>query len=221
MYGGSIDNCVTDIEYKTGLGPFLSMPSRFLSLYCTSILEVEPSSVSSDPFQVCLCEGGIPKCNLSDLVRQVYPGELLRIPVVATGQRDGIVPAVVQAFFNDSHKSTSLAKFQSTQIVKKDCTELFYQIRTPVTNSSNTLVLYADGPCSTNGKLLNISLQFLPCPYGFSLNSSEGICGCELRLQKYTIRCNITERTITREGVFWVGYDSHSQALILQPYSIH
>ena len=79
-------------------------------------------------------------------------------------------------------------------------------------------MLYADGPCSTDGQLLNISLQFLPCPPGFSLSSSETICGCEPRLQKYTTRCNITERTITHEGEYWVGYDNSSQALILHPY---
>ena len=50
------------------------------------------------------------------------------------------------------------------------------------------------------------------------LNSSESICWCEPRLQKYTTRCNITERAITREGEYWVGYDNSSQALILHPH---
>ena len=219
VYGGSVDNCVTDIEYKSALSSSLSLPSRFLSfIFLKSNLELEPNSVSSHPFQVCLCEGGIPNCNIPELVRQVYPGELLHFSVVTAGQRDGIVPAVVQAFFSDSQDNASLGQFQTTQTVKNDCTELFYQMHSSVANSSNTLVLYADGPCSTDGKLLNISVQFLPCPHGFSLNLSEGICGCEWRLQKYTTRCNITERTITREGEFWVGYDNHSQALILQPF---
>ena len=217
IYGGSIDNCVTDIEYKPAVTLSLSLPSSFLSfIFQKSNLELEPNSVSSHPFQVCLCEGGIPNCNITELVRQVYPGELLHFSVVTAGQRDGIVPAVVQAFFSDSQDNASLGQFQTTQTVKNDCTELFYQMHSSVANSSNTLVLYADGPCSTDGKLLNISVQFLPCPHGFSLNLSEGICGCEWRLQKYTTRCNITERTITREGDFWVGYDDHSQALILQ-----
>ena len=81
-----------------------------------------------------------------------------------------------------------------------------------VVDNSDMLVLYADGPCSTDGKLLNISLQFLPCPPGFSLNSSEGICGCGPRLQKYTTKCSIT---LTCEGKYRVGYDNHSEALIL------
>ena len=88
-------------------------------------------------------------------------------------------------------------------------------MRSSVVNKTGTLILYADGPC---GYFLNISLQFLLCPPGFSMNLSERICGCEPRLQKYTIRCNITERTLTREGELWVGYDNYSQALILHPH---
>ena len=99
-----------------------------------------------------------------------------------------------------------------------DCTELYYQVHSSATNKSGTLILYADGPCSTSGKLLNISLEFLDCPHGFGLNPSNGICECEPRLQKYTNRCNVTERTLERSGEFWVGYDNNFQGLILHPH---
>ena len=167
-----------------------------------------------------LCKDGIPNFNTSnsELLRQVYPGELLHFPVVAAGQGEETTPAVIRAFFNDTNGIVSLAQFQDTQKVKKNCTELYYQVHSSATNYSQTLVLYADGPCSTNGQLLGIPLEFLPCPPGFSLNSSGNTCGCEPRLQKYTTKCNITRRAITREGVFWVGYDNHSQVLILQQY---
>ena len=214
VYGGSLDSCAIRIVYKSST-LLLGRLSFKLSVVN---LDLEPNSVSSHPFQVCICDDGIPNCNTSELVRQVYPGELLHFPVVAAGQGNGIIPSVVAAFFSDKHGNTSLAEFQGTQSVKKTCTELYYQVHTSDTNHSDTLVLYADGPCSTSGKLLNISLQFLPCPPGFSLNSSERICGCEPRLKMYTTGCNITERTITREGEYWVGYDNSSQALILHPH---
>ena len=102
--------------------------------------------------------------------------------------------------------------------MKKNCTELYYQVHSSTVNNSDTLVLYADGPCSTAGKLLNISLHFLPCPPGFSLNSNDSTCGCEPRLQKYTTRCNITERTLIHEGTFWVGYDNYTDKIILHPH---
>ena len=159
-------------------------------------MQQEQNSISSAPLQVCMCEDGIANCSIIELIVQVYPGELLHIPVVATGQRNGVVPAVVRAFFAKTDGNTSLAQFQDTQNVKAECTDLYYQMRSSVVNKTAVLVLYADGPCGTDGLVLNISLQFLPCPAGFSLNSSEMMCGCEPRLQKYTTRCNITERTL-------------------------
>jgi len=215
IYGGYIDNCVVHLEYSSSRTHLLfDAPIDVLNME----IQQEPNSISSNPLQVCMCEDGIPNCSTREFNRQVYPGELLHFPVVATGQRGGVVPAVVQAFFTGMHGNTSLAQFQDTQNVQTDCTDLYYQMHSSVVNKTGNLVLYADGPCATDGNLLKLSLQFLPCPPGFRLNSSEMICGCEPRLQKYTTRCNITERTLTREGEFWVGYDNYTQALILHTH---
>ena len=213
VYGGSLDNCNVHIEDRGKA--FMDHPSLDVQ---NMEMQQEQNSISSDPFQVCMCEYGIANCSIIELCRQPYPGELFHFPVVATGQRDGVVPAVVRAFFAESDGNISLAQFQDTQNVKADCTDLYYQMRSSAVNKTAMLVLYADGPCGTDGIVLNISLQFLPCPPGFSLNSSEMMCGCEPRLQKYTTGCNITERTLMREGEFWVGYDNYSQALILHPH---
>ena len=216
MYGGSIDNCIVYVECAGSRGHTVA--------YTTSIdvlnmaIQQELNSISSDPLQVCMCEDGIANCSSLKFIRRVYPGELFHFPVVATGQRDGLVPAVVRAFFTETAGNTSLAQFQDTQNVRAECTDVYYHMRSSVVNKTATLVLYADGPCGTDGNVLNFSLRFLPCPPGFSLNSSEMICGCEPKLQKYTITCNITAGTLTREGEFWVGYDKYSQSLILHPH---
>ena len=216
MYGGSIDNCIVHIECRDSNGDSFIDPSMDV---LNMEIQQELNSISSDPFQVCMCEDGITDCSVIELILQGYPGELFHLPVVATGQRDGVVPAVVRAYFAESHGNTSLAQFQDTQNVKAECTDLYYQARSSVVNKTAVLVLYADGPCGADGSLLKISLQFLPCPPGFSLNSLEMMCVCEPRLQKYTTRwCNITEGTLTREGEFWAGYDNYSQALILHPH---
>ena len=217
VYGGSIDNCASHFEYYF---PAFKIQGVFRFNWYVPNLELEPNSISSDPFQVCLCKDGRINCNTSELDRQmpVYPGQLLKLPVVATGQRDGIVPAVVRALFNATHKNVSLAPFQDAQNVLNSCTELHYQVHSSTANISDTLVLYAEGPCSTDGKTLDISLEFLDCPPGFSLNPSEGTCECEPRLQEYTTRCNITERALERSGVFWVGYDNKSGGIILHSH---
>ena len=220
VYGGSIDNCAIDLGYTLYLGYNTSVQGFWEFNWHVSNLELHSNSISSDPFQVCLCRNGVLNCSTSESDRQmqVYPGQLLKLSVVATGQRDGIVPAIVQAFFKDAHENVSFAPFQDIQNVLNKCTELYYQVYSSAANNSGTLVLYADGPCSTNGKLLDISLEILDCPHGFSLNPSVGICECEPRLQKYTTRCNITDRTLERSGDFWVGYDEHTRGLILHPH---
>jgi len=86
-----------------------------------------------------VCEDGIPNCNTSELIIQMYPGELLHFPVVVAGQGNGIVPTVVKASFSNKHGSTSLPQFQGTQSVKGTCTELYYQVHTSYINSSDTL----------------------------------------------------------------------------------
>ena len=149
IYGGSLDSCHINIKYTTTNVKQAIVPLNWNVLN----LELEPNSVSSNPFQVFLCENGIPDYSSSELARQVYPGELLHFPVVAAGQRDGIVPAVVKAFFSNKHGNTSLAQFQTIQEVKQKCTELYYQVFSSATNHNETLVLHADGPCSTNGRL--------------------------------------------------------------------
>ena len=100
VLGGSIDNCTFELGYNAssissntfkwqqGVGSFKwHIPN----------LELDPNSVFSDPFQVCLCKNGVLNCSTSESDRQmqVYPGQLLKLSVVATGQRDGITPAVV------------------------------------------------------------------------------------------------------------------------------
>ena len=75
VYGGLVDTCVISMVFvfkSTGiqLGT-LSLEWHVLNL------NTEPNSISSDPFQVCMCEKGIPNCNTSGLIIQMYPGELL------------------------------------------------------------------------------------------------------------------------------------------------
>ena len=208
VYGGSMDICHIQIDYKskkeTGF--------EFLRMNHVVNIELEAHSVSSHPYQVCPCKDRTPSCNTSELYGEVYPGELLQIPVVAVGQKNEIVPAVIRASFIDINGNSMLAQFQDTQEVNKNCTDLYYQVHSPIVNYSDTLVLYADGPCSTP---LNISSHFLPCPPGFRLNYPDGTCGCEPWLQKYTTRCNIMERTLTWKGEFWVGYENEYDRIII------
>jgi len=134
MYGGSLDVCHISGHYKYANS---QRGYKHFKLHELLNMELEPNSVSSDPFQVCLCIDGTPCCNTLEESRKIYPGELLRIPVVAVGQNNGVVPAVIRA---DTHGNTSLAQLQYTQQeVKKNCTELYYQLCSSIVNNSDIL----------------------------------------------------------------------------------
>ena len=180
VYGGSVDSCIGHLRYYVKVRGLFYIQGVAIFNWHVPNLELESNSISSDPFRVCLCKEEVINCSTSESDRQiqVYPGQQLTLSVVATGQRDGIVPGVVRASLNASHENVSLAPLQDTQNVDNTCTELYYQVHSSATNSSGTLVLYADGPCSADGKVLNIYLEFRDCPHGFSLNPSEGICEC-------------------------------------------
>ena len=97
VYGGAIYSCFTEVCINV-IGCF-KLRSPILQL------EMEPNdSISSDPFEVLQCEDGNPIGNTinPELVRQVHPGGLLHFPLVASGQGEETIPAVIIAFFNDT-----------------------------------------------------------------------------------------------------------------------
>lgn len=62
-------------------------------------------AVSSDPTRVCICINFVPECNITDYRPELFPGQLLKITVVAVGFRFGTVPSVVQAEYDHSDYS--------------------------------------------------------------------------------------------------------------------
>ena len=55
--------------------------------------------ISSEPIRVCPCFDGHPNCSQSDITVTVYPGETFPVPLVAVGQRNGIVPSIIQSIY--------------------------------------------------------------------------------------------------------------------------
>ena len=175
------------------------------------------SSISSRPFHICPCDKRHLDCSTSLNTFSVYPGEMFHVSVVACGQRDGTVPAAVISHTDHGN----LLGFQYIQQANNNCTKLNYSLFS-ISHQEN-LVLHADGPCSTFGEKLVLHLIINhTCPPGFTLSRSARSCICEQILEHYTNQCNITDKLgqITRGSHqhFWVGYDNHSQGLIIHPH---
>ena len=210
LYGGAIDNCTLTGWNSSSSGELFDM-----------LFHVEndstSSSISSDPFRMCLCEDNRPYCGYSD-THTVYPGETFHVSLVAVGQRDGTVPTAVRSHFKDATTAT-LQRFQYTQITMGTCTKLNYTVFSLPENLVQ-LELYANGPCSTFSNKVDLKLFIhQTCPPGFTISKSS--CVCDKRLEEYTAHCSITDGLgqITRDShdQFWVGYD-RLHGLILHPH---
>ena len=227
LYGGAIDNCKL-----TGLQSYNSSEVFDILLHNNDIEYNTTSTISSDPFHICLCKNNLPDCSETEYGPiAAYPGETFHIPVVAVGQRNGTVPSIVQSVIKlGNNLEVSLQDNQYLQTASNTCTKLNYTVfslSTPV-----MIDLHAEGnPCSkvdptymTHYTLLIYVNLTQNCPPGFNISEAARACVCEPRLAQYAgiDKCNITNGLgqITRNSgqKFWVGYDNQSHELILHPH---
>ena len=156
------------------------------------------SNISSDPLQICFCENGIPNCNVKEI--DTVRGKKFTLMAVIVGQNNGVVPSSVRTSLDDDiHISVA----QRIQDIGKECTPISYRLSS--SKKATSLVLFPDGPCR-DARISRrlVTVNFLPCPDGFTLDGSE--CVCEERLQKYTNSCNVDDNSITRASyTFWMG----------------
>ena len=130
IYGGWVDLCKLYINYQVIFyyhGADLYQFSVFNS-FSHFHQPTQPSLISSNPTRVCVCTNmSIPDCSIAEYTITAYPGETLKIPAVAVGQRFGTVPFTVKSTFV-SGSNRRLPELQNTQLVNVNCTDLLYTI---------------------------------------------------------------------------------------------
>ena len=213
LYGGMVDRC--DIQKSTVAQQFHS-GMIFNKIF--NIINGKNASrelvISSEPFRPCPCYYGQENCSQSDVTVTAYPGETFSVSLVAVGQRNGIVPSLIQSTINGNE--ASLGDLQYAQSTKNACTPLHYTVSS--ISHSVTLTLLADGPCLDLGDFLQVNVDLKSCPVGFQLSEASKQCICEQRLQKYTNSCNIDDLRIAVDGSVWVGLDKITNGTILHPH---
>ena len=206
LYGGDLDRCrlyigggiINSCGNRVG-GNYSIKPYAMINEISTSIsVDNITSNISSDPIQVCFCDNDVLNC--SDVKMAAVRGKEFTLMVLIVGQNDGIIPSSVRTSLdNDIHISAA----QRIQLTAKECKPLKYRLSS--VKNTIELVLFPDGPCRDAGRSRRvISISFLPCPDGFTLEGSE--CVCEERLQRYTNSCNVDDNSIKRDSnTFWMG----------------
>ena len=221
LYGGNLDHCrlyvgggvIDSCGNRIG-GSYNDTPIAILNeiLYIVSNDSVT-SNISSDPLQVCFCENDVPYC--SDMMIDTIRGREFTLMALIVGQNNGTIPSSVRTSLDND---IQIRATQRIQDIGKECTPITYHLSSDKT--STNLVLFPDGPCRDTGiSRREITINFLPCPDGFTLDGSE--CVCEKRLQRYTNSCSVDDSSIQRNSnTFWMGafYENETYGgLILHP----
>ena len=160
------------------------------------------SLISSDPYQVCICINSKPNCTINNVSVEILPGQSYHLEVVATGQREGIAPATIQAEFGGH----SLGKLQHTeyiQAIENKCSMLTYTVE--FSSETELLKLTTAEQIWIKKLPFNIKFHRLVCNAGFIWNKNKSKCICDHRLTDHGIECNIQTLKIMRLSPKWVA----------------
>ena len=188
------------------------------------------SSFSGDPSRVCKCdEHHRPQCHNSSYIyitHDIYPGDTFTIPVVVVGGDWGTTPGTVYASFMQSHYGSSILKPPSQHsqwINSTKCSDVAYtvygsqSVQLVLSAHSFSSYIYYEvcGPIPNKNFLISctyftplyISLYFLPCPPGLSLQGDPPGCDCYPVFTDNGVKCHMNNG-ITRfswNTTFWIS----------------
>ena len=218
LYGGNIDHCTLDCS---------RVPHQYHNICIKSsgkifnmTMDIGPhdntmSLISSDPTTVCYCNQGYPlTCSHPDHKNvMVYPGEKVNKSLITLGQRSGITPGIVYAWYISLDlKNVSIA---STFRTSSRCEG--YDISIKNLNINNTIILYLTTQESFNSATdimhkIEFGITILPCPIGFSIENTTSLsCDCNALLHSHGLTCNISTQYFSwSSGAKWIGNISHN-----------
>ena len=211
VYGGRIDQCYLLTSSQQSIYKCTAFTRIFNIVNSSSPV----SQVSSNPVAVHVCKH---KNNTGSKVHedQVYPGQMLKVPVVLYGQRNGSVPGIVHGELVNKFGGAHFAPLQETQQTEYSCTNLTYTIFS--TGHYESILLRVDGIQFYEEKtraLVNVTL--LPCPPGFQLSNLSAQCEYNSLLKDRGLSCNISGATplVHRTKSVWISIHPNRNDTIL------
>ena len=213
LFGGRLEKCTMNNSIQSGLDTFRSI-SEFVPNSISN-----SSSISSVAMTVCFCKNDSLSYDQSNFTVYVQRGEIFKVPLVAVGQANSIVPAVIRAQFKlPNLKHTGFGQNQAVQLSSKQCHPLTFALTSA--EDYVELSVFADGLCKDIGESSRtIAVHFLDCFVGFQL--SHGECICHQQIQHLTNTCHPQSGKIRRLTNWWIGiyYSNGSfQGLITYPH---
>ena len=208
LFGGLLDRCKPS--------PFAEVYRKQETYYSgvnyfQNISNSHRHSISSRPVRVCFCNSEHqPDCSYQLPTINVKKGEAFNVSVVAVNQVDDTVDANISI---SSPPDGGIGEGQQTQIVRRDCTDMTYNVFSP--HDTETINLFADGPCgSADASTSHITIHFNDCtcsvgfePLYVSELSTRCECDCDSKLSPYITNCNYSTNSVFRmETDSWITY---------------
>ena len=214
IYGGDIDNCFTYTKFESSNGTM----SYFLSSEVfNTIFSLDEKEISSEPYQVELCETerelGLSRILTDYNIGPIIPGKSFKIGVVAVGQRSGITPAFITAELVGDNHNTTITQIIHPSTTTKQCTYLNVTLQTTQVETTVELALKVQGSSSQaqnrniDHHKRNVTLFIGSCPWGFRLDETRRVCVCSVY---YNYICDINTLTIRvtpHDDFIWIGCD--------------
>ena len=147
---------------------------------------------------------------------QVYPEQMLKVPVVLYGQRNGSVPGIVHGELVNKSRGAHFAPLKETQQTEYSCKNLTYTIFS--NGHHKSILLRVDDVQYYEEKaqpLVNVTL--LLCPPGFQLSNLSAQCECNPLLKDRGLSCNISGAIplVHRTKSVWISIHPNRNDTIL------
>ena len=154
-----------------------------------------PSSVSSDPINICLCNDNDEViCYASSYFTCTVPGGEFKISVGAVGNTNRLTPATLVVRFSNKIVLVNTSA---------NCNKLAYTLTVTDTNQREvqatvSLESFLISPLSRS-RTITATILVQPCPSGFELSLTSGICKCSKQVSSLlsSVSCNAQTETIT------------------------
>ena len=202
VYGGKFENCLNGIP---NFGPFIEIHDQNGS-----------SVISSDPQNICLCMNNLQKVDCNTLEYN-YPhaipaGGVFSIPVSAVGNMNGTTPAVIAINVTSTNSIMDIntsGKCENLSFILTTRNSSQAKVKVIVALVGSSFISYLSQPQN-----ITAIVSVLPCPPGFELSNSSGVCECSNML-KSTFFCNISTQEFSRSGNVWLGYSNDTNCTLL------
>ena len=136
--------------------------------------------------------------------QHIYPGQTLKLYVTLLGRnyfgRYSPTDGILEVYGKSSSNST--LTLVSQKYVPNTCSLIEY---TP--NLTQMSIYQTTASLYTSHTQYTISFDYIvnECPFGFSIDKSQGSCTCSQSVSRENVTCDINTLNITHNGLLWIG----------------